>query len=223
MPSGRLERIWLAGGGAVALLMVLVGYLFFISPQRGETGDINTAVDAARLQNIKLEHSIKTLEKQNKDLARYQSELEQARLALPTSSGLPDFLRTLQSIGAATHANVTSLTVGNPADVTSLAVSAPAEVTGQSKPTATVAGARVYSLPITAQVSGSVDELNAFLSQLQSVQPRAVLISQITESTATSSGTRTAGGITGLTLTMQAFVAPTGAVESAQLSDAAQK
>lgn len=223
MPTGRLERMWLAGGGAVALVMVLVGYLFFISPQRHETGDVNSSTDAARLQNSLLEHKLKTLEEQNKNLGQYRSDLEQARLALPTSSGMPDFLRTLQAIGAATHANVTSLTVGTPADVTNLAVSAPTEVTGRSKPVASVAGARVYSLPITAQVSGSIDQLNAFLGQLQSVQPRAVLISQITQSTATSSGTRTPNGITGLTLTMQAFVAPTGSVESAQLSDAAHK
>jgi len=57
-------------------------------------------------------------------------------------------------------------------------------------------------------VAGSPDQLGAFLDQLQSVQPRAVLISQATLSQpAATSGTN---GRSQLQLTMNAFVAASG-------------
>lgn len=223
MPRGRLERLWIGGGAAVGAVMMIIGYLLFISPQRSETADVDEAVSAAQLQNTLLQRKIDALSKQNESIASYQADLKKAQDALPASSGLPDFLRSLQSIGAATHADVTSLTMGNPTDVTNLTLDKPQEVTGSTKPAPTVPGTRIYSLPITAQVKGTVDQLDGFLDQLQSMQPRAVLISQVVESTATSSGTRTTGGMTALTVTMQAFVAPTGEIESSQLSEAAQK
>jgi Tfp pilus assembly protein PilO len=224
MPKGQLERLWLGAGCVAALVMLLIGYFLFIGPQRSSTEGVNGRVSAAQLQNDTLQRRITTLDQQSKDLARYQSELAQAQLALPATSGLPDLLRTLQSIGNATLANVSSLNVGTPTDVTSLSGAAvPAAAAGSTNPANTAARLHIYALPITAQVSGSVAQLNSFLTQLQSVQPRAVLISQITQTSGTGAASATTTGATGLTLTMQAFVAPTGAVESAQLSAAAQK
>jgi Tfp pilus assembly protein PilO len=79
----------------------------------------------------------------------------------------------------------------------------------------------VYALPITIAISGSFTQLDGFLSQLQSVQPRAVLITQLTQGSATS-GTGGKAAATTLSLTMQAFVAPSSAAESAQLAAAAK-
>lgn len=52
-----------------------------------------------------------SLGRETKNIATYQAQVTQARLALPSTSGLPDFLRTLQSIGNATLADVSALTV----------------------------------------------------------------------------------------------------------------
>jgi hypothetical protein len=86
----------------------------------------------------------------------------------------------------------------------------------------TIGGVRVYSLPINATVNGSTSALEAFLTQLQTVQPRAVLISSLTESassTTATSGVKTANpNQSSLTLTMQAFVAPASPAEQARLS-----
>jgi hypothetical protein len=60
--------------------------------------------------------------------------------------------------------------------------------------------------------------LNEFLNQLQTVQPRAVLITAVTEAAGTASGATTT-----LNLTMQAFVQPASAAERAGLASAAQK
>lgn len=223
MSRKELERLWIAGAAVVGLLLVLIGYFGFIGPQRSQTRDINAQVNAATAANSSLSDTITNLSMQSRDLPKYEAELTQARLALPSTSGLSDFLRTLQTIGTTTNTD-TSLSVNAPTDVTALATGtsttvAPATATSSSAPAApTVNGAHVYALPITAQVKGNVADLNAFLTQLQSVQPRAVLISQITETTGANASTGAVTSAPGLTLTMQAFVAPSDPTESANLA-----
>lgn len=211
MGTTSRERLWQVGGAIIGLLLVLVAYFLFIGPQNDQTNSKTAEVNAARSRNDALQARIDRLRTQNADLASYEQQLKQARLALPDTSGLPDFLRTLQSLGNATQADVTSLSVGAPTDVTVLAGG------GSAGARPTLGSARVYGLPITAQVSGTRGHLNEFLKQLQSVQPRAVLISQITEGT---SGPNAKGQFT-LQLTMQAFVAPSSSTEQAALQAAA--
>jgi hypothetical protein len=226
MPQTRLERLWLLGGAFVAAFIVLLGYLFFISPQRSNTSEVNSQRAEAQQTNTALQARIKSLEQESKNLATYQAQVTRAQLALPSTSGLPDFLRTLQSIGNATLANVSALTVGPPTDVSVVSAGAPAATatgataSGSGTPAAAT-GPHVFALPITASVSGTPKQLDQFLTQLQTVQPRAVLISQIAEGSGGSTGK--AGGTTTLELTMQAFVAPASAAEQAQLSAASGK
>jgi Tfp pilus assembly protein PilO len=239
MARSSQERLWLIGGGVGAFLLMLVGYFLVISPQRQNTQSVNDQTAAAQLQTVSLQQRITALTAQNKDLAKYENKLAELRLALPTTSGLPDFLRTLQSLGNATLADVTSLTVGAPAAVTAglapaaspgatpsatATTAAPAPTTTATPGVTAPAADALYALPITAQVAGSTKQLNDFLDQLQSVQPRAVLITAITVGSAVASGsaTSTANGTT-MSLTMQAFVTPVSAAEAAQLAQAAPK
>lgn len=222
MPRTQMERIWLFGALIVGLLLLLIGYTMFISPQNSKTSSANAQVSSAQAANLRLESRIAALRSESKDVAKYQADVQAAELALPTTSGLPDFLRTLQSIGNATLTTVSSLTVGVPSDVTSVAAHS-ATSGAASKAASSLGGVRIYALPITAQVTGSSGALDAFLTQLQTVQPRAVLISQLTESAASkATGPNAASAPTGssLQLTMQAFVAPSSAAERARLSQA---
>lgn len=221
MERSRPERAWVAAGLAGGFAMLLVGWLFFISPQMSETGAVNSQTGDAQVHNVMLQHTIAELAAQNKNLAQYRATLAQAQLALPSTSGLPDFLRTLQTIGNSTLTNVVSLTVGTPANVTVVStrkIEASAPGTSNNPAAVSTSGPQIYALPITAQISGSDTQLDQFLSQLQSVQPRAVLISQIVESAGKADGGTTGLAATQLTLTMEAFVEPTGAVEAARLS-----
>jgi hypothetical protein len=215
MLTSQRERAWLLGTAVAAVLLVLIGYFAFISPERGKTKDVQSQVADAQTQNITLSSRVSSLAIQYKKLDKYQADLAKARQALPSTSGLTDFLSTLQTIGTATHAD-SSLTVGTPTDVTSLSGTTSGSTGGTA---AAVGSAHIYALPITAQVSGTVAALNAFLTQLQSVQPRAVLISQITETSPAAGAT---GAGTTLQLTMKAFVAPSSATEDQQLSQEAQ-
>jgi hypothetical protein len=223
MPRSQTERAWLIGGGIAAFVLLLIGYFFFVSPERSNTSSVDAQVATTQQQNAQLKARLDTLREQNQNLDKFRAELAKARLALPATSGVSDFLRSLQALGGATHTDVTSLTVGQPVAVTPIANSTPgAPAAPSASPSASPspgagsavgapipAAAPVYNLAITASVSGSAGALDNFLEQLQAVQPRAVLITQIAETTGavTSGGTASAGG-TSLQLTMQAFVAP---------------
>lgn len=238
VPRSQAERLWLIGGGLVALVLFLIGYFFFISPQRTQTADVNSQVTTTQDQNTVLQNRIDMLREQNKDLGKWQAELAQARLALPTTSGVSDFLRSLQSLGNATLTDVTALSVGTPVDVTSLPGFAPAAATAPTDAAAAPADSAssapaaaapapaatsvIYALPISATVTGSPAALAKFLDQLQAVQPRAVLITSIDLGSAATTPGATAAvpGQTSLKINMQAYVAPNTPSESASLSAA---
>jgi Tfp pilus assembly protein PilO len=220
MPKSQTERLWLMVGGIAAVVILLAGWFLFISPQRSDTSSVNTQVHAAQDKNAVLRARIAQLKAQNANLAQYLAEVKQAKLALPDSSGLSDFLRTLQSIGSSTQTTMTALTVGSPTNlngsVTTTAKPGSAATNPASNTGANGGLGPIYQMPITLSVSGSPSQLDEFLSQLQSVQPRAVLITQLNE--AGASEVAGAGGRQTLGLTMQAFVAPSSAAENAQLA-----
>lgn len=227
VPQSQAERLWLIGGGLTAVLLIVIGYFVAISPQRSATAKVDDKVSVARAQNGVLQQRIAALQEQNKNLARYRADLASAKLALPSQAGVSDFLRSLQSLGAQTGTSITTLTVGDPIDVTAALNPVPVAKPGATATTATPAAApagapangvaasaagRIFALPISAEVSGPPVALNRFLEQLQEVQPRAVLITQITEADGT--GAKAAGAAAGtpggstLQISMQAFVAP---------------
>jgi Tfp pilus assembly protein PilO len=232
VPRSQVERLWLVAGGLVAFVMLLIGYFFFISPQRSSTSDVNQQTATARQQNAVLQARLDALREQNKNLSRYKAQLAAGQEALPSTSGTSDFLRTLQSLGAATLTDVTQLTVGQPKDVTPVSVTQPvaatstaaaaAETEAAAPAAAAAAAPGVYALPITASVSGSAPALAKFLDQLQAVQPRAVLISSISMTTGSSGAAADSGSYT-VQLTMEAFVAPTSPAEGAALSSSATR
>jgi hypothetical protein len=239
VPRSQTERLWLIGGGLVGLVVVLIAFFLFISPQRSQTSDVNSQAAHARDQNVALQARLDALHEQSKRLDVFQRQLTNAQLALPSTAGISDFLRSLQQLGNTTLTDITQLTVGQPVDVTTVVTGVPvgsAATQPATNPSATASagtpatpatpatsGPQVWALPITAQVSGSPAALNKFLEQLQAVQPRAVLIAQITETTGTTTNgiaPQAGRGDTTLQLTMDAFVAPTNSTEKASLTAA---
>jgi Tfp pilus assembly protein PilO len=205
MPTKDRERLLIGGAVITALLMLLVGYFALIGPQRSKTRDINAQVADATTQNSVLSNKISTLSQQNRDLKKYEQDLATQEKALPSQNDLNTFLRTLEGLGTATGSDA-SFTAGSPVDVTAGSTTTPAAGAATGTGTGlTVNGQHIYALPITAQVTGTVDSLSQFLDELQAQQPRALLITQVTQTKASS--TKGANN-TGLALTMQAFVAP---------------
>jgi type IV pilus assembly protein PilO len=227
VPRSQIERLWLVAGGLIAFVMLLIGYFFFISPQRSNTSEVDARAATVQSQNSLLQARLDALRAENENLSKYEADLAALKQALPSTSGISDFLRTLQSLGNATLTDVTSLSVGQPISVTPVAPvtaaqpTAPAEPVPSSTVAAPIASAApvAYALPISLSASGSATALTKFLDQLQAVQPRAVLISDV----GLSGGDSAAGdnGAFTLNLTMHAFVVPVSPAEDAALSASA--
>jgi len=218
VPRSQAERLWLIGGSIVAAALMLLGYVLLISPQRSSTDNVDAQLGSARTQNSALQSRLSALKAESANAAKYMTQLAAARAALPSSSGISDFVRSLQAIGNATGTSVTAVTVGSPTAVVAQppkpapGATSPAPAPAAPAASAAAAAATVYSMAITGQVSGSAKGLDAFLQQLQAVQPRAVLVTSITEAAAgapgSAGGAKVAPGGTTLSLVMQAFVAP---------------
>ncbi|MBE7190416.1 hypothetical protein [Jatrophihabitans endophyticus] len=227
MPRTKIEKIWLGGAVAVALLLAVIGYFFLIGPQRAKTHDVRGQVADAQLQTTTLQSRIISLTSEQKQLASFRAKLAEAQKALPTLDDLsanPALLRSLQKIARQSSTSVSSLTIGDPTAVaapaatsTSTASPAPSSSSASATSTApvgstTTTATSLYSVDITASVSGSTNGLTGFLTRLQQNQPRAVLISGVTMGGATGTGSR---GEQTMSLTMTAFVRPSAAAAAA--------
>jgi Tfp pilus assembly protein PilO len=182
MGSRHADKIWAVGGVLGAAALLAVGWFFFIGPKYQETASLRDQVVQAELRLTSAQRTLSDLRQQNEKLPQYQDELRRLHQALPATPESSNFLRQLQAAGETAGVTVTGLTIG-----------ARAEIPGTE-------GA-VYALAVSLTVVGKDDRLESFLSQLQQVQPRAVLI-QNANTTADNSGPMT------LTLNLEVFVAP---------------
>jgi Tfp pilus assembly protein PilO len=190
----RTDRLWAAGGALAAVALLAIGWFLLISPQRDQTAQLAADADTAQQRLVPMRHRLVELRQQNGKLAEYEARLARGRQALPTTSGITDFLRELETGGTATGVTVTSVVVGSPTQVP-------------------VGSAHLYALPITLVGTGTVAQCDQFLDQLQQVQPRAVLVSSVNE--VPTADSTTLGGTVTLTVGLQTFVAPPAAATPA--------
>jgi len=152
-------RLWMIGGIALTALLALATWFLLISPKNTQADEIRGQVADTQVQLAVLRKQIAGLTAQQAHLTEFKAELKANQRALPSDSGVPDFLRQLQASGQKTGVTVTGVTVA-----------APSQVTGVSG---------VWQLPITLVAGGDPDDLGRFLNDLQAVQPRAVLIQAV--------------------------------------------
>ncbi len=184
MGARHADRLWMIGGVLGAALLIAVGWFLAINPKMAETDELRGQKETTETQLIVLRHRLSELQEESKKLPQYKATLKRNQAALPTDSGVPDFLRQLQDSGEVVDATVTGVTVGAP------------EQEG---------GTGLYALPITVTVEGLPNDLGRFLDQLQRVQPRAVLVES---ANMIAGGENSSGKQQTMTLAIKAFVAP---------------
>jgi Tfp pilus assembly protein PilO len=187
----NVARIWMIGGLAVIVLLAVGSWFLLISPKFAKASDVRTQVEDTQTQLITLRRKIAGLNAQKAQLPKYKAALKRNQQALPSDSGVPDFLRQLQSSGEKTGVTVSGVSVAAPA------------------PAAGAAG--VWQLPITLIADGAPDDLGSFLNDLQAVQPRAVLIQSVNLTQGTGDSADSSSGSSGgssLSLSLMAYVAP---------------
>ncbi|MEN3307735.1 MAG: hypothetical protein V7603_3937 [Micromonosporaceae bacterium] len=178
------DRVWLIGGAVAAAVLVAATWFIFVSPQRAQAAELRAQTAVAQDSVATLRRHLAQLRRENANLGAYKAQLAREQAALPTEPGLSGFLRQVQSAGDAAAVSVGSVTVG-----------LPAAVAGNGK---------AYAMQIAVTADGTPTQLGSFLDQLQLVQPRAVLITNVSTAVGVSPATLT------LTLTIQVFAALQG-------------
>jgi Tfp pilus assembly protein PilO len=184
-------RNWAVLGAAATVVILALSWLFIIKPQQSNTADLKSQAATEAIQIVHRQHELADLRKQNDDLSAYKAALAQDQLALPSTDGVPDFLRALQAIGVKAGVTVTTIAVQDPA---------PAAADGSDGDASVSTGSSLYEVVMSLVVNGSPAGLTAFLHQVQTAQPRAVLI------TVAGTAPNTQGTAKGLTLNLTAKV-----------------
>ena len=182
------DRIWLLGGLVIAILVTFFAWEFVIKGQQDETASVRENIASTDTQVTTLTHQVNVLRADSVNLPKYKAQLLADQQALPTDAGLPAFLRELHAAADASHMAVAQLQIGQVQPVVGTTSTTP-----------------IYSIAVTMLASGPLDAATAFLNQLQVVQPRAVLLSSVSE-------TPGSGNLVQLNLTFSAFVQPVDGV-----------
>jgi len=223
--STRLQdkRLWLGGGTAVAVMIVLIGWFLVIDPELSAAATTRAETEAAQAQNVLMGAKNDTLKAQNDNVAALRTSLEELLAALPSDDGLPAFTRQL-SEQAGTSVVLTSIVVGAvapvAAEVAATGITPAIETTIEA---GTTTGATpqtstdLLQVTITVAATGLGSDLLTFLQRIQT-GPRRVLV---TGSQLTPSGDAEAGidGQCSLSLTLTIFSAPMSPEAQAALTE----
>lgn len=187
-----VDRLWQASGALAALILLAIGWFFLVGPQYSEAQALQDQAADAEARVVLQTQRLAELQNLNKRLAEFKAKLAVDRRALPTDSGMPDFLRQLQAAGARTGVTISSLIVGDPA-----------QVPGASRDT--------YSFPLSITAAGGAAKVASFVEVLQRVQPRAVLVNSVNS---TADNPLDPGGRVELSLSLVTFMTPVAAAST---------
>jgi type IV pilus assembly protein PilO len=189
MGAHRIDRVWLLGGVVAVILLVAGSWFLLIGPEFTQADDVRNQAGDAQTELITQKKELSKLQTQSKQLSALKAKLTKNQDALPTTSGVPAFLRQLQDSGTAVNVDVSVLTVASPQLSTDVST--------------------VYELPITLTATGSSANLSKFLDRLQKVQARAVLVTAVSLTAGTNTdGSGSGSDATTASLSLKAFVAP---------------
>jgi len=168
MGARRGDRIWLVGGLLTIVALVAASWFLVISPKFAQTDGVRADTETAELQLVQLRRDLATLAQQEQQRAGFEADLRSRKIALPTSYNIPGFLRQVQDSGAAVNVRISGFSVANPARSAKVA--------------------SVVELPINLTAEGSAADLSRFVSRLQNVQTRAVLVTSLSLSAGADKG-----------------------------------
>lgn len=222
------KRVWLAGGAALAVLIIVIGWLAVISPQLSSAKTLRGEAESARAQNSVLAAKVAKLKRDNSNVGALKTTLRAALAALPFDSGLPTFTRQVSAQATENGVALTSITLGsavatNPvATATTPAATTPAATTSTGTtatvpPAAGAAAPTAMSIPVTLLCKASSKHLLAFVKAIQVTGPRRALVSTTTLAAA-GAGAGSIDESATMTIQLSIFTAPMNSADRAQLA-----
>lgn len=188
MRGQHADKLWIAGGSFVAVVLFLLTWTLLVMPKNDETKTVRAATTEAIATADRQRQALKDLEQDSANLPAYQAELKKYANALPATDEFPNLLRSLRELAEKHKVEVTTLSV---AGSTKVEGATPA----------------IYDMPLSMTVAGALDDVQRFLNALQQQQDRAVLINSVS---LTDDGAALGKGTATATLTMHVFVSGDG-------------
>src|SRR4051794_15954334 len=97
MNTRHADRIWMLGGLVALVALVAASWFLLIQPKFAEADDVRVQAADTQTQLITLRKRIGELKAERAKLKSLRSALSKKQKALPADSGVPAFLRQLQS------------------------------------------------------------------------------------------------------------------------------
>jgi Tfp pilus assembly protein PilO len=160
MTTRRVDQIWLFGGLALTILLLVGGWFMMIKPQYTARDSVHADTADTQTQLIKEQKRLSELKAELKKISDYKKTLLTLQQAIPyddTTKRIPEFLKQLQTLGTEYDVEVSGY-----------------GATGEKVSTTT---GTVTELPITLNIEGDkVEKILNLVKHLQTEQPRALLI-----------------------------------------------
>jgi hypothetical protein len=184
------DRLWLLGGLLMALVLLAVAWFFFISKQNDETSSVKDDKVSAQSEQTAAQRELNHLKTDNANLQKYEDELAAAQQALPNDPGIPAFVLELHAAADSTGVGITSVRFNPPVGLVAAAPTVTSSDSSSAAAAPAAATPSIYSMQVTLVAGGPTAALSNFLRQVQQIQPRAVLITNVTEGSGTGAGNR---------------------------------
>jgi hypothetical protein len=234
--SNRDSRFWLIAGAVVALLVLAIGWEFFISPERDSAASLRSEAANAQVQNATTATQVAKLARLDQNKAQLVDQLQEALDGLPSDSGLSDFTDQVNAQARAHHVTLSSVAVGGftvPAAPVAADTSAGTDTSGSD--TTAAAGdttdpaaaapaatgglpANVVSISVTLISTGSASDQLAFLHDLRVAGPRRALVTATQMGVPATAGTVSVDGSSTMTVQLTVFSAVRTAAERAEFA-----
>lgn len=156
------SRLWTIGAGLVAAVLVLLGWMLLISPQLDAATSSKQEAQETTDSNDVLRARLASLEADYANMTGLQAELDTLHRQFPAGLELSDFVRRLAGLAGESGAGVQSVS--------------------RSEPVAREDVTAVWEVPISLTVTGTHDQILAYVDRLQGVDDRLFLVTQLTMS-----------------------------------------
>ena len=176
------NRTWVIGAVLAIVLIIGGGWLVGVQPQMSAIADANQKLATVQLQNTRSQALLVKLRKDYEGIDKLKRQLNNLRIAVPSSAEIPTFVTELNSLASSLQIIVKSISVSDAKPYS------PAVATSGSAQSATtnskITPANFILIPVQLSVSGPYAKVLDFVHQVQ-IGSRLFFVSMLSSSGST--------------------------------------
>jgi Tfp pilus assembly protein PilO len=173
------QRTWIIGAVAAMAVVLIAAYMLGISPILSQISAANAQTATITTSNTESQAQLASLKTQFAGIGKLKASLNKLRGSIPESEGASTFFNELTALSATYSVTVTSLTLANatiyvdPAAAAAIATGtatqtpSPSPTTATTTPAPTTTTSGLVLVPVTLSVSGTFDNVRAFVGAVQ--------------------------------------------------------